>query len=145
MRDKSIGERLSLAMQRVPLSSAELARAAGTTEATVSNWINDKVHVDHVKALQLFKIADAAKMNPRELLLGEKAARVAESQAYYQSHPLQHDLLIIALQQVSEVVDVNNLPMPPAKRAELTLSVYELLADGVPEAKVLRFVRAAAA
>ena len=70
---------------------------------------------------------------------------VAETAALYASHPVRHELLKVALQQVSEVVDSNRLPMSPDKRAELTLSVYELLAEGMPEAKVLRFVRAAAA
>ncbi|KAG0905567.1 hypothetical protein G6F32_017153 [Rhizopus arrhizus] len=47
---------------------ADLARAAKSTTATISNWLNDHVSASHVKAAQLFRIADAAKLDARELL-----------------------------------------------------------------------------
>jgi len=44
---------------------ADLARAADSTTATISNWLNDHVSPAHVKAEQLFRIADAAKRDHR--------------------------------------------------------------------------------
>jgi transcriptional regulator with XRE-family HTH domain len=61
----TLGQRLREAMDRQDMTPASLARAADTTEATVSGWLRDIVKPDHVKAVQLFKIADAAQMSPR--------------------------------------------------------------------------------
>ena len=57
---------------------ADLARAAKSTTATISNWLNDHVSASHVKAEQLFRIADAAKLDARELLYGVSGLGVGE-------------------------------------------------------------------
>lgn len=145
----TIGQRLKTAMKRLGIHDAELARRAHTTTATISNWVNDNIVVDHVKARTLYQIADAAQMNARELLLGEPDPfsnnQVAEAAASYASQPVQLDDWKIAFQLVAEAIDDRGLQLPPAKRAEVTLLAYDLLVEGMQQAKVLRFVQAAAA
>lgn len=131
-------------MQAKQLTPAALARLAGTTEATISNWLNDNVRVDHVKAIQLFRIADSVEMEARYLLLDEVSAG-AENFSRGASQPLQHDHLTMAVQLVSEVLTKSGLLLPPPKQAEAILLAYDLLEEGMPGAKVLRFVRSAVA
>jgi hypothetical protein len=145
-------------MQELGLHAAEVARRAKSTEATISNWCTDKVQFDHVKAIQLVRIADAVDMDARELLLGaphSRAAepvhqlpRVAEAQGGpYASQDLQPEPLTVAYQLVAEAQEAlssKGLMLPPARLAELTQIAYELLGEGLPRAKVLRFVLAAA-
>ncbi|MFC5525261.1 helix-turn-helix domain-containing protein [Rhodanobacter ginsengisoli] len=59
------------------------------------------------------------------------------------SQPLRRDDLKIALQLATEALGEKELP--PGKHAELVTLIYELLVEGLPEAKVLRFARAFAA
>lgn len=129
------------------LKPADLARASSSTTATVSNWMNDNVDPEHVKASQLFRIANAAGISGYELLTGEPEpiAGVAEQPAHYASQPVQLKDWIIAFQLVAEVLDDQGLTLPPPKRAEVTLLAHDLLNEGMPRAKVLRFVQAAAA
>lgn len=61
------------------------------------------------------------------------------------SQPVSLESLTLALQQIEEVATQHRLPMPPARKAELSMAVAELIEDGMSEAKVLRFVRAALA
>lgn len=126
------------------LSPASLARLAGSTEATVSNWLNDNVRVDHVKAIQLFKIAEAAGVDARYLLLNDGQPRT-EPAAQSVSQPLQHESLRMAIQLVTEALDNRALTLSPQKQAEAIHLAYELLEEGLPGAKVLRFVHAAVA
>jgi hypothetical protein len=144
-------------MQELGLHAAEVARRSKSTEATISNWCADKVQFDHVKAVQLVRIADAVDMDARELLLGaphSRAAepvhqlrRVAEAGTAYASQDLQPEPLTVAYQLVAEAqgaLSSKGLMLPPARLAELTQVAYELLGEGLPRAKVLRFVLAAA-
>lgn len=68
------------------------------------------------------------------------AAGMASQQA---SQPLRRDDLKMALQLAAEALGDRFLP--PEKHAELVTLIYELLEEGLPEAKVLRFARAASA
>ena len=146
----TLGSRLSARMAELDLHAAEVARRAKTSEATVSNWCTDKVRIEHVKASQLMNIADAVDMDARELLLGEprhENAAVHESSAVYPSQDLQPDALKLAFQLATEVshgLSARGLALPPEKLGELTQLAYELLIEGLPRAKVLRFVLAAA-
>ena len=79
------------------------------------------------------------------VLTGEGPERLEYLGGAAPSHPVSQKSLMLALQQVEEVVAEHRLPMPPARKADLTLAVAELIEEGMPEAKVLRFVRAAAA
>lgn len=88
--------------------------------------------------------------NANWLLTGEgperlEAVAVAENPAGYGSQLVSEEHLTLALSQVIEVLQDKELPMPPAKQAELVMAVAELHAEGIPEAKILRFVRAAIA
>lgn len=67
--------------------------------------------------------------------LQEQAARVADeaSQAVRQTE------LTVALQLAAEALGEKELP--PGKHAALVSLIYELLVEGLPEAKVLRFAR----
>lgn len=144
MSTSSLGSRLRAAMQARQLTPAELARLAGATDATMSNWLNDNVRVDHVKAMQLFRIADAVGVGARHLLLGDDQETFSPEQAP-QSQPLQQQYLTMAIQLVAEALAKGGLTLPPAKQAEAIHLAYELLEEGMPGAKVLRFVRAAVA
>lgn len=144
----TLGQRLQAAIDRAGIHAAALASAAGTTEATISNWLRDNVQIEHVKAVQLFRIADAAKTDPRELLLGDSAQLpqwVAEDRSTYSSHPLKQDVLTIAVQLVTEALAEGRATLPPPKQAEAISLAYDLLEEGMPRAKVLRFVLAAVA
>ncbi|WWW37231.1 helix-turn-helix transcriptional regulator [Stenotrophomonas rhizophila] len=133
-------------MQTAQLAKpADLARASDTTTATISNWLNDNVVPEHVKAVQLFKIADAVGIDPRELLLGEASKAAGTEHSSLPSQPVTLDDWIVAFQLVAEALDDRGLTLPPNKRAEVTLLAYDLLQEGLQRAKVLRFVQAAAA
>lgn len=146
MPKRTLGERLLGAMQAARLAKpADLARASDTTTATISNWLNDNVVAEHVKAVQLFKIADAVGIDARELLLGEPSKAVTRDEVSAPSQPVTLDDWIVAFQLVAEALDERGLTLPPNKRAEVTLLAYDLLQEGLQRAKVLRFVQAAAA
>jgi transcriptional regulator with XRE-family HTH domain len=138
-------------MERKGLIQAELARRAGTSPETVGNYMHDRVLPDHVKAAQLFAIANAVDLSGHQLLTGQPepwtadARSIAEPQASYQSQPVQLEEWTVAFQLVAEVLDERGLQLPPAKRAEVTLLAHDLLIEGMQRAKVLRFVQAAAA
>lgn len=144
MTTNTLGSRLRSALKRTQKTPVALAKDAGTTEATISNWLNDNVQVDHVKAVQLFRIADAAGIDARELLLDD-GRHLAEPSAEYASHPVQQDALTIAIQLVTETLATGKRELPPPKQAEAIQLAYELLTEGLPRAKVLRFVHAAVA
>jgi len=145
MPSTSLGQRLQRAMQTARINKpADLARASDTTTATISNWLNDNVVPEHVKAVQLFKIADAVQMDARELLLGQRSA-VPAAEQLPPSQPVTLDSWIVAFQLVAEALDGRGLELPPDKRAQVTLLAYDLLQEDLPRAKVLRFVQAAAA
>lgn len=130
-------------MTRARINAAQLAAKAGSTEATISNWLNAKVQVDHVKAALLLRICGVLDVQPEWLLLG-KGKRAGDADQG-PSQALKSDTLIIALELVDEALGKQGLSLPPSKRAEVVALVYELLDEGMPQAKVLRFARAAAA
>jgi transcriptional regulator with XRE-family HTH domain len=148
MATTTLGQRLTAAMTELGIHPAELARRAKMTTATMANWLGDKVEPEHVKAQTLFQIADAAQVNARELLWGSPdphpSYRIGEAKADYPSQSVTLDDWIIAFQLVAEVLDAKGNTLPPAKRAEVTLLAHEFLVEGMPRAKVLRFVQAAA-
>lgn len=68
--------------------------------------------------------------------------RGTESEQARASQPLRQEVLMIALQLADEALEGKVLAAD--KRAELVSLIYELLEEGLPTAKVLRFARAAA-
>lgn len=149
MPRETLGQRLTAAMNALGIHQAELARRAKVSTATMANWLGDNVEVEHVKAEALFRIADAAQIDARELLLGEPGParwQVNEgAPASYVSHDVQLESWKVAFQLVAESLDDRGLTLPPAKRAEVTLLAHDLLTEGLPRAKVLHFVHTAAA
>lgn len=151
MAAQTIGTRLAARMGERKMHAAEVARRAKTTEATVSNWIGDKISADHVKAAMLLNIADAVEMDPRELLLGERSwvgTHVNDPGVAYASHDLKPDILTMAFQLAADVqadLGKHGKALPPQKLAEIAKVAFELLEEGLPRAKVLRFVLATAA
>lgn len=146
MPPDTLGKRLTAAM--AGMKPADLARAADSTTATISNWMNDNVLPEHVKAVQLFKIADAVNSDARELLMGGSATgrgSLNEERGVYASQPVQLDNWKMAFQLVAEALDDRGLTLPPDKRAEVTLLAHDLLVEGLQAAKVLHFVKRAAA
>lgn len=145
----TLGKRLAQRMAELDIHAAELARRAKTTEATISNWLNDNVQLAHVKALQLFNIANALGIDAQYLLIGETGgSALREEPAAYASQDLKQETLTLAFQLATEADDAlreRGRMLPPSKRAELTQLAWELLQEGLPRAKVLRFVLAAAA
>lgn len=91
-------------------------------------------------------VCKAARVRMEWLATGEgemlEDAGVAETAATYGAQPVRLDNLTMALQLAAEALDGKELP--PAKHAELVSLIYELLVEGLPEATVLRFARAAA-
>lgn len=141
----SLGARLGWAMHEAGLKPAMLAARCGTTEATIHNWLKGKVKIEHVKAVMLLRIADVLDVLPSWLLLNEGRRRSPTGVADEPSQAVTRERLIIALQLTAEALEGRALTLPPAKRAEVTMLACELLEDGLPEAKIIRFVRAAAA
>ncbi len=117
---------------------ADLARAAKSTTATISNWLNDHVSASHVKAEQLFRIADAAKLDARELLYGVSGLGVGEPGNAYIPSQAHLDVWQDAYELVSRLVAENGLEIDHRRHAALDLLAFELLMDGFSRSKVAR-------
>ncbi|MGY5941338.1 transcriptional regulator [Stenotrophomonas forensis] len=117
---------------------ADLARAAKSTTATISNWLNDHVSASHVKATQLFRIADAAKLDARELLYGVTGRGVGEPGNAYIPSQAHLDVWQDAYELVSHLVAENGLEIDHRRHAALDLLAFELLMDGFSRSKVAR-------
>jgi phage repressor protein C with HTH and peptisase S24 domain len=83
--DKPITARLKLALQEHATikSAAELSRASKVTEATVSNWLGNKIQEDQAKGLVGIKLSRALGIRAEWLFAGDKPMR---------TNPAVHDL-----------------------------------------------------
>jgi hypothetical protein len=90
-----------------------------------------------VKAEQLFRIADAAKLDARELLYGVSGRGVGEGNAYIPSQA-HLDVWQDAYELVSHLVAENGLEIDHRRHAALDLLAFELLMDGFSRSKVAR-------
>jgi transcriptional regulator with XRE-family HTH domain len=135
----TLGQRLAAAMKKAGHPRpADLARAAKSTTATISNWLNDHVSASHVKAEQLFRIADAAKLDARELLYGVSGRGVGEPGNAYIPSQAHLDVWQDAYELVSHLVAENGLEIDHRRHAALDLLAFELLMDGFSRSKVAR-------
>ncbi|CAQ45210.1 transcriptional regulator [Stenotrophomonas sp. GD03701] len=135
----TLGQRLAAAMKKAGHPRpADLARAAKSTTATISNWLNDHVSASHVKAEQLFRIADAAKLDARELLYGVNGRGVGEPGNAYIPSQAHLDVWQDAYELVSHLVAENGLEIDHRRHAALDLLAFELLMDGFSRSKVAR-------
>ena len=148
MTTSTLSTRFREAMADARITPTELARQCDTSLVTIGNWANERVQTDQVKAALLLRLARALRVRPEWLLFGDEprlvTTRVSEHDATA-SQPVKLPVLTSALQLVSETLAERRGTLPPEKYAELVGLVYELLEEGMPEAKVLRFARAAAA
>ncbi|CRX66660.1 unnamed protein product [Stenotrophomonas maltophilia] len=135
----TLGQRLAIAMKKAGHPRpADLARAADSTTATISNWLNDHVSPAHVKAEQLFRIADAAKLDARELLYGVSGLGVGERGNTYIPSQAHLDVWQDAYELVSHLVEEKGLQIDHRRHAALDLLAFELLMDGFSRSKVIR-------
>ena len=135
----TLGQRLAIAMKKAGHPRpADLARAADSTTATISNWLNDHVSPAHVKAEQLFRIADAAKLDARELLYGVSGLGVGERGNTYIPSQAHLDVWQDAYELVSHLVEEKGLEIDHRRHAALDLLGFELLMDGFSRSKVIR-------
>ncbi|HHA2864730.1 TPA: transcriptional regulator [Stenotrophomonas maltophilia] len=134
----TLGQRLAAAKKAGHPRPADLARAAKSTTATISNWLNDHVSASHVKAEQLFRIADAAKLDARELLYGVNGRGVGEPGNAYIPSQAHLDVWQDAYELVSHLVAENGLEIDHRRHAALDLLAFELLMDGFSRSKVAR-------
>nr|WP_239666608.1 transcriptional regulator [Stenotrophomonas maltophilia] len=135
----TLGQRLAIAMKKAGHPRpADLARAADSTTATISNWLNDHVSPAHVKAEQLFRIADAAKLDARELLYGVSGLGVGERGNTYIPSQAHLDVWQDAYELVSHLVEEKGLEIDHRRHAALDLLAFELLMDGFSRNKVIR-------
>lgn len=88
-----------------------------------------------------------AGINANWLLTGEGPMLLAELQAQADHGPgLDRDRLRQAMKAMEKGLSAGGITMPPGKKAELLLAVYDMLEEpGVTESKVINLVRAAAA
>jgi len=135
----TLGQRLAIAMKKAGHPRpADLARAAASTTATISNWLNDHVSPAHLKAEQLFRIADAAKLDARELLYGVSGLGVGERGNTYIPSQAHLDVWQDAYELVSHLVEEKGLEIDHRRHAALDLLAFELLMDGFSRSKVIR-------
>lgn len=137
MQAQSLQSRLIEAIRESGLSPADLARAAKTTTATVSNWTGGKVRAEHAKAEVLFRIADALNVDPRWLLDGDRSSVREPSPAY--GHSVDAPYLREAILLVQTVIqDMRSQPSPEAQSMAI-MTALEMLSDGASSDIVKRF------
>lgn len=126
-------------------SVAKLARNCGISESTVKNWVDGVADPSRARCLALARGTGASLL---WLVSGEgpmwakdvNSAAAGDSQ----SQVLSQESLTIAVQLAIEAVEERRGTLPPSQMAELIAIIYELLVDGLPEAKILRLARASA-
>jgi transcriptional regulator with XRE-family HTH domain len=90
-------DRLKACIEERNTSQAEVARAAGVSGASMSDWANDKTQADHIKAEPLLRAAAFLHVNPMWLLTGKGARQqhaptvlqAAEGAARYTDWPFE--------------------------------------------------------
>jgi DNA-binding transcriptional regulator YdaS (Cro superfamily) len=123
-------------------SIAKIAQLCGFSESTVKKWVDGVsdpsrgrcVHLARDTGVSLLWIATG-----EEPMWDQDRMKMAIQS---QSQPMSAEALKITFQLVEEAAEGKVLS--PEQRAELAALVYEGLVDGLPEAKILRWARAAA-
>jgi transcriptional regulator with XRE-family HTH domain len=138
-----LADRLSSMMKMSGLDEEGLSARAEVPASFIRSITSQEMPFELVPAVAIFRLAHAVDLSGYELLTGGR--EVVEESADTQSQPVQLDRWKLAFQLVADFLDTEELMLPPAKHAEVTLLVHDLLLEGLPRAKVLQFVRAAAA
>lgn len=113
MRDTStLGQRLAIAMKDAEIDPADLARDSKTTDATISNWLHDRVKDETAKGALACRIAARLNVRVEWLLLGQPPMR-NESSVRDVSPPSTHDELTdlrfvqtLILQKLAESIPI---------------------------------------
>lgn len=116
----------------------DLAHASHSTTATISNWLKDQVKADHVKAEQLFRIADAVKLDARELLFGPRGRSISEDGPGYAYNAIEKSHWVNSFALVSEMLQLPEPAIGLDRQAVLTLMAYDLLVEGVSRGRIVR-------
>lgn len=76
MKDTStLGQRLAIAMKDAGIEPADLARDSTTTDATISNWLHDRVKDENAKGALACRIATRLNVRVEWLLLNQPPMR----------------------------------------------------------------------
>ena len=67
---RSFAERLKSCGVGTTIKAADFARQCTVSSATISDWINDKIGANNVKAAPLLRAAAVLEVNPMWLLMG---------------------------------------------------------------------------
>lgn len=141
--ESSLAARLEEEMVAAGHDIASLSALTEVPAEQIRSIIEKEAALAELPAVTLFKIAHAVDMPGYQLLTGLREEDVVASAA--QSQPVQLSLWKIAFQLVADFLDSEQRSLPPEKQAEATLLAHDLLQEGLPRAKVLRFVRNAVA
>ena len=114
----------------------------GVSSAALQRYINEE-NEPPFAALARLCAAAGARLDWLATGEGDMHEAPASPASDSASQAVRHAELTIALQLAAEALGEKELP--PGKHAELVALIYELLVEGLPEAKVLRFARAFAA
>lgn len=128
-----VGQRL--VEVRGPALQKAFAKLLGVHVNTYARWERGESECGASALARLYQLG----INPTWVVTGRgpKKREAAES-----SHLPRQEELKVALRLVAEALTGKSLP--PEKYAELVSLVYEGLAEGLPEAQILRFARLAA-
>lgn len=119
-------------------SIASIAKKCVLAESTVKKWVDGISDPSRGRCIRLARGTGASLL---WLVAGEGPMWETEIAQQSHSQPVRQEELTMALQLADEALEDKFLPRE--KRAELTALIYDMLVEGLPQAKVLRFVRAA--
>jgi hypothetical protein len=131
-----IGKRISAACDLIGTRTSA-AQAIGISVDSLQRYIREERFPSLEVAAALSTISG---VRLEWLAFGTEPMKASEAVPQSHSQTVRLDALTIALGLVDEALDGKFLPRE--KRAELTGLVYDMLVQGLPEATVLRFIRA---
>ncbi|WP_051711583.1 transcriptional regulator [Andreprevotia chitinilytica] len=138
-----IGARIKRARAALGLTQDALAVLAGSPS---KRGIQENESGNTMPGGQIIGTLVCAGVNANWLLTGEGSMLLAELQAATPTAPFETARLQLALEAVEEGLAATSRTMPPDKKAELILAVYDLLddVDATSKGKILRLVKLAA-
>jgi transcriptional regulator with XRE-family HTH domain len=134
-----IGRRISEAADRLGTRTSAY-KVMGVSSAALQRYIKEE-NSPPFDALARLCVATSVSLDWLATGEGEVLTEARQAAPLQSSQPLRRQDLTLALQLAAEAL--GNKVLPLEKHAELVMLLYELLEEGVPQAKVLRFARAA--
>jgi transcriptional regulator with XRE-family HTH domain len=123
-------DRLRACIDERHTSQAELARAAGVSGASMSDWVNDKTQAEHIKAEPLLRAAAFLNVSPMWLLTGKGARQphaptvlqAAEGAPKYADWPFEViDLAVLRSLKATELARIEGAWLLVAKQMGYSL------------------------